>query len=132
MLSDVRFKKPVDSSLAKTAISVGGIGLIAPRLAKRFETHLSKIISDSKLLLKTAVENKVAMVRPAHIRDRNRLGRIFNQIFRVDSKYIELSGAELSAAIKLANEETEEAIFPECTYLVPIEEAERMLVKLKC
>ncbi len=130
MLTNIRIKEPVDSSLANAAISYGGIGMIAPQLANRFEAHLSEIIADSGLLLKTAVENKVAMVRPAYKRNDKRLGRIFNRIFRVNDSDIELSGIELIAAATLLHEQTEEEIMPEATYLVPMETAEHLLLKL--
>ena len=130
MLVNIRIKQPVDSSLANAAISYGGIGMMAPKLAKRFEAHLSEIIADSGLLLKTTVENKVAMVRPAYNRNDKRLGRIFNRIFRVNVRDIELSGIELIAATRLIHEQTEEEIMPEATYLIPMKTAEHMLMKL--
>jgi len=130
MLANIRIKEPVDSSLAKAAISWGGVGMIAPTLAKRFEAHLSEVIADSGLLLKTTVANKVAMVRPAYRRNEKRLGRFFNHIFRVNASDIELSGLEVIAAAQLIQEQTEEEIVPAATYLIPVKTAEHMLMKL--
>lgn len=132
MLSNIGLTQPADSSLGKAAISMEGTGLFTPWLAERFETHLSNIIANSGLLLKTTVANRVAMVRPAYDRDRKTLGRVFNQLFRVNSKFIELSGIELLAVIKLTQETFEGTISPNGTYRVPIEEAERILMKLRC
>lgn len=131
MISNVKLKKPVNSTLSKTAISLSGIGVLSPGFARQFETHISEIIANSGKLLRVVIQNKIAIVKPAYKRNKKWFGVKINRIFKVDSEYIELSGIELLAIIKLLKKDIGKKIYPKSTYLIPFGEAERILTKLK-
>ena len=130
MTSNVKLNKPKNSSLSKTAISLSGIGVLAPGFARQFETSISEIIANSGKLLSVVIQNKISVVKPAYKRNQKWFGKRINRMFKVDSEYIELSGIELLAVIKLLKEDVDVNIHPRCTYLIPFEEAEQILTKL--
>lgn len=130
MISNVRFKTPVNSSLSISAISFGGIGVLAPRLASQFEAHLSEIMANSGELLRVVIQNKIATVKPAYRRNKKWFFKKCYRYLKIDSEYIELSGAELSAVSRFIKEDVDLELSPKSTYLIPFSEAERILSKL--
>lgn len=130
MIKGVKLKKPVNSSLSKTLISFSGVGVLAPKFARQFEAHVSEIIANSENHLRVVVQNKIAIVKSLNERNKSWYGKIVNRILGVDYAYIELSGTELLALARLLNEDTEFEIHPKVPYLIPLEEAERIMKEL--
>lgn len=130
MISNIKSKKPVDSSLAITAVSLGGIGVLAPQLAMKFEAHLSEVISGSSGLMGAVLQNKIAAAQPAYRRNKKWFFKTIYRYLKIDSGYIELSGMELAAVSKLLKKELGMTIYPKNTYLIPVAEAEKMLLQL--
>lgn len=131
MIPNVKVKKPVDSSLAKTAIGLNGAGDRAPQFARGFEAQISEVIAESGNLLRIAVQNKISVVKPAHLRHRKWLGKLINTLLRSEHKHIEMHGIELIALTRVLNESLDIEIHPNRTYLIPIDVAESILTRLK-
>lgn len=97
-------------------------------IAHGLEKHLLKANAQAVHDLAVALHNKVALARPINERQKTLFGRLINKLSATDvAGYIEITGIELTAIGRLIDEALDTTVMPGDAYLLPFDEAERIL-----
>lgn len=119
---------------------IKGVKLIEPKWIKlvegifepeKIEAYLSEVTPNTAEALVIILNNKLGLIQPAIERRNSFLGRVINRMTMEDPDSIEVDGNLMISILKSLDEEMEPPFHPRVTYLIPFQEAEKIVVRLK-
>lgn len=133
MINGVKIKPPPSHWARRkiTRVTIRHLHPVTLKASKGLGYQLSKLTLANRNDLLTHLRNKLAEMRPARKRRHSGFGKFINAIKMAETKSIELDGIIFCGLLELLDENAEVELNRRYTYLVPFEEAERMLVMLE-
>ena len=132
MIEGVQLKPQKENMFSETVVASSGLfGRLPIVVAKGLDALFSEQTSNDVENIIVLLKNKLSFARPARQRNKNAIGRLINKISGADPHNIEIEGIILSAILALLDEAANIIINPKKTYLIPLEEVEKIIVRLK-